>query len=73
MNIAILEKTMENLRNRFNVQLVNNKNNYVKFTSEPSYMLHKIFDSSLIAIRKSKLALKLNKRTYIRMCVLEIS
>ena len=58
MNIAILEKTMENLRNRFNVQLV-------KFTSEPSYMLHKIFDSSLIAIRKSKLALKLNKRTYI--------
>ena len=56
---------MENLINRFNVQLVNNKNDYVKFTSEPSYMSHKIFDSSLIAIRKSKLALKLNKRTYI--------
>ena len=33
MNNAIHGKTMENLRNRFNVQLVNNKNDYVKYTS----------------------------------------
>lgn len=61
MNIAILEKTMENLINRFNVQLVNNKNDYVKFTSEPSYMSHKIFDNSFVGIGKSKVSLKLNK------------
>ena len=36
-------------------------------------MLHKIFDNSLVAIRKSKLALKLNKASYIGMCIVELS
>ena len=73
MNNAIHGKTMENLRNRFNVQLVNNKNDYVKYTSRSSHMLQKIFDSNLIAICKSKLALKLSKKIHIRMWILEIS
>ena len=34
-------------------------------------MLHKMFDNNL-AIRKSKLALKLNKPAYIGMCILEL-
>ena len=53
MNNATYGKTMENLRNRIDVKLVNNKKDYLKFTSKPSYMSHKIFDN------KSKLALKL--------------
>ena len=36
-------------------------------------MLHKIFDNNLVAIRKSKLALKLNKPVYIGMCILDLS
>ena len=32
-----------------------------------------IFDSNLIAIRKSKVALKFNKPTYTGMCILELS
>ena len=36
-------------------------------------MLHKIVDNNLVAIRKSKLALKLNKPAYIGMCILEES
>ena len=36
-------------------------------------MLHKIFDNNLVAIRKSKLALKLNKPAYIGMCILQFS
>ena len=36
-------------------------------------MLHKILDNDLMAIRKSKLALKLNKPGYNRMCILELS
>ena len=35
-------------------------------------MLHKIFDNNL-AIRKSKLALKLNKPAYIGVCILDLS
>ena len=36
-------------------------------------MSHKILDNNLVAIRKSKLALKLNKPAYIGMCILELS
>ena len=36
-------------------------------------MSHKKFDNNLVAIRKSKLALKLNKPAYIGMSVLELS
>ena len=36
-------------------------------------MSHKIFDNNLIAIRKSKVSLNLNKPTYTGMCILEFS
>ena len=64
---------MENLRNKNDVKLVNNEKYYLKCTSKPSYMSHKLFDNNLVAIRKSKLALKLNKPAYIEMCILELS
>ena len=62
-----------NLRNRIDVKLVNNEKDYLKCTSKTTFKLHKIFDNNLVAIRKSKLALKLNKPAYIGMCVLELS
>ena len=50
MNNAIYGKAMENLRNRTDVKLVNNKKDYLKCTSKPRYMSHKIFDNNLVAI-----------------------
>ena len=47
---------MKNLRNRINVKLVNNKKDYFKCTSKPSYLSQNIFDNNLAAIRKNKLA-----------------
>ena len=73
MNNAIRRKTMENVRNRIDVKLVNNEKDYLKCTSKPSYMSHKIFDNNLVAIRKSKVTLKLNKLAYIRMYFLKLS
>ena len=64
---------MENLRNIIDIKLVNIENNNLKRISKPSYMSHKKFDNNLVAIRKSKLALKLNKSAYIGMSVLELS
>ena len=64
-NNAINRKTMENLRNRIDVKLVNNEKDYLKFTSKLSYMSHiylTISDNNLLAIRKSKLALKLRNQ-----------
>ena len=64
---------MENLRNIIDIKLVNTENNNLKCISKPSYMSHKKFDNNLVAIRKSKLPLKLNKPAYIGMSVLELS
>ena len=61
MNNAIYGKTIEKLRNRIDVKLVNNKKYYLKFKPKLSYMSHKIFRHNLVEIRKRKLALKLNK------------
>ena len=63
---------MENLR-RIDVKLVSNKKDYIKWTSKPSYMLHKIFDNNLVAIRKSKVTLTPNKPAFIGICILEFS
>ena len=65
MSNAVYGKTMKNLRNRIDVKLVNNENEYLKCTSKPSYMSHKIFGNNLAAIRKSKVALKLNEPAYL--------
>jgi hypothetical protein len=39
MNNAVFGKTMENLRNRLIVQLVNNQSKAMKLTSKPSFPL----------------------------------
>ena len=66
-------KKMENLRNRIELKLVKYEKDYLKCTSKPSYMSHKIFDNTLVSISKIKLTLKLNKPAYIGMCILELS
>ena len=64
---------MENLRNSIDVKLVNNEKDYLKCTSKPSYMAYKMFDNNLVQMRKSKLLLKRNEPTYIRICILVLS
>ena len=73
MNHAIYGKSMENLRIRIDVNLVSNEKDYLKCTSKPSYMSYKIFDNNLVGIRKSKVALRLNKPPYLEMFIFEMS
>ena len=72
MNNDIHGKAMENLRNRIDVKPLNNKKDYLKCTSKPSYMSHKKFDNNLAAIHKSKLAWKLNKLACIELRILKL-
>ena len=60
MNNAESGKTMENLRNRIDVELASSRKNYLKWTSKPSHMLHKRFDNDLVAISTSKVQLTYN-------------
>ena len=73
MNSANYGRTMENLKNRIDLKLLSNKKDYLKRTSKPSYISHKIFDNDLVTIRKNKVTLMLKSPAYIGMCILELS
>ena len=70
---SVYGKTMENLRKRINVRLVNNKKDFLKYTSRLTHITHKIFDKSYAAIREIKPVLTLNKPIYVGYAVLELS
>ena len=72
MSNAVYGKTMENLRNRPDVKLMSNKKDYLRWTSKPRYMSHKIFENDLVAMRKNKVTLTFNKSAYIGLCILEL-
>ena len=73
MSNSVYGRTTKNVRNRIDVKLVSNKKEYLKWTSKPSYLAHKIFDNDLVAIHKNKVKLTFNKPAYIGMSVLELS
>ena len=64
---------MEHLRKRINVGLVNNEKDFLKYTSRPTYITHKVFDKSYAAIHEIKPVLTLNKPIYVGFTVLELS
>ena len=64
---------MENLRKRINVRLVNNEKDFLKYTSRPTHITHKIFGKNYAAIYEIKQVLKLNKPISIGFTVLELS
>ena len=66
-------KTMENLRKKINVWLVNNAKDFLKYTSRPSYITHKIFGKHYAAIHEIQPVLKLNKPIYVGFTVLDLS
>ena len=70
---SIYGKTMENLRKIINVRLVNNKKDFLKYTSMPTYVTHKLFDEGYAAILEIKPVLVLSKPIYVGFTVLELS
>ena len=66
-------KTMENLRKRINVRLVNNAEDLLKYTSKPTYITHKIFGKNYSAIHETKPVLMLNKPIHAGFTVLDLS
>ena len=70
---SVYGKTMENLRKRINVRFVNNKKDFLKYTSKPTYVTHKLFDKDFAAIHEIKPVLMLNKPIYVGFTVLELS
>ena len=70
---SVYGKTMVNLRKRINVRSVNNEKDFVKYTSRPTYVNHKLFDKAYAAIHEIKPVLMLNKPIYVGFTVLDFS
>ena len=70
---SVYGKTMENLQKRINVRLVNNEKDFLKYTSRPTHITHKIFGKNYAAIHEMKLVLMFNKPIYVGFTVLELS
>ena len=64
---------MENLRKRVDVRLVTDVNQFIKLTSKPTFISSKIFNKNLVVLYKIKETLKLNRPTYVGMCILDLS
>ena len=47
---SVYGKRMENLRKRINVRLVNNKKDFLKYTSRPIHITHKMFGKDYAAV-----------------------
>ena len=70
---SVYEKTLENLRKRINVRFVNNKKDFLKYTTRPTYVNHKLFNKNFAAIHEIKQVLVLNKPIYVGFTVLDLS
>ena len=73
MNNAVFGKTMENIRNRVDIKLVNNEKQAEKLSAKPNYKHCNIFSEDLVAIHMKKTKLDFDKPVYLGMCILDLS
>ena len=70
---SVYGKTIEKLRKRINVRLVNNEKDFLKYISRPTYVTHKLFDKDYAAIHEIKPVLVLKKPIYVGFTILDLS
>ena len=73
MNNSVFGKTMENIRNRVDVKLVNTEEKLKKLVAKPNFRSRKIFSENLVSVHMKKTSLTMNKPVYLGMCILELS
>ena len=73
MNNSVFGKTMENIRNRVNVKLVNTGEQFKKLTAKPNFDSRKILNENLVSVHMKKTSLTMNKPVYLGMSILDLS
>ena len=73
MNNSVFGKTMENIRNRVDIKLINNKKKAIELTRKLNYNSWTWFSENLVAIHMNRIKLYFNKPIYIGMSILDIS
>ena len=70
---SVFGKTIENIRNRVNVKLVNSGEQFKKLAAKPNYNGCKIFNENLVSVHMKKTSLTMNKPVYLGMSILDLS
>ena len=73
MNNSVYGKTMENLRNHVDVELISNQERLRKVLAKPSVKSFTIFHEHLAAVDLRKKKLLLNRPIYVGMAILDLS
>ena len=73
MNNAIFGKTIENIRKRQNIKIIDNVKKAKKLSSQPNFKRSTIFDENLIAIHLQETEIYFNKPIYVGQAILDTS
>ncbi|GFY67148.1 uncharacterized protein TNIN_416021 [Trichonephila inaurata madagascariensis] len=73
LNNAVFGKTMENLRNRVKIDLVNSEKRAKKLIASPAFHAYKIINNDLVSIQRKLTSLLLNRPIYVGFSILDTS
>ena len=73
MNNSVFGKTIENIRKRQNIELVDNRKKAAKLSNKPNFDRATIFDKNLIAVHMKKTEVYFNKPVYVGQAILDLS
>ena len=73
MNNSVFGKTIENIRKRQNVLLVDDRKKATKLTTKPNFDRATIIDRNLIAVHMKKTEIYFNKPVYVGQAILDLS
>ena len=78
MNNDVFGVTMENIRDRVDIQLVTNENRFLKLVAKPQYVIHLFYSnykskSMLVTVKHFKREVTLNKSIFFGLSVLDLS
>ena len=73
MNNSVFGKTIENIRKRQNIVLVDNRKIALKLSKRPNFERATIFDKNLIAAHMKKTEVYFNKPVYVGQAILDLS
>ena len=73
MNNSCYGKTMENVREHINFELVDTQERYAKCVNNPTFKHRHIINENLVGVEKLKEKVKLNKPIYVGMSILDYS
>ena len=73
MNNSVFGKTIENIRKRQNIKLVDDRAKALKLSSRPNFDRATIFDPNLVAIHMKKTEVYFNKPIYVGQAILDLS